>query len=117
VRVLPVFCAHVSGGIYPTASNLSVVATDACARSSDETCACTAAARRASVITHERAAWTLAGHAESSVTIDAGGYSTPPGDDAVVGTVLSPAFSGSASAELLKAQYDVFGLNYRDLRG
>jgi hypothetical protein len=74
------------------------------------------AARRASVFEQERAAWVLENDRQSSVTIDAGGYSVPSGNGIGSGNLLFPAFGANASAQFLRAQYDVVGLNYRDLR-
>jgi hypothetical protein len=80
-------------------------------------CRCSGgAASRASIIARERAAWALSGDSQSSVTIDAGGYSTPFGDGDSFREFVVPDFGGRASAHFIHSQYDVIGLNYRDLR-
>jgi hypothetical protein len=81
-------------------------------------CGCVGgAARRAYAFSQKRAAWENQGHSqESSVTIDVGGYATPSGNGIGFGTLLFPAFGGRGSAPFL-SEYDVVGLNYRDLRG
>jgi hypothetical protein len=110
------------GQIYPTPSKIwqgenessRIAAIDRCSR---DGCECLGgAARRASVFAHERSTWALDNDPQSSVTIDAGGFSKSSGDGIAFGALPFPAEGGGASAHFLRTQYDVLGLNYRDLR-